>query len=556
MTIRTMLLAVVAVLFLTACGQGAFSLYVLRQVNDGLATFSLARLPHANALGRMRDQFANLRLAEGVMIAALDEETKGLADRQTEAAMAGVEAELKALRSLSGPAETPALDAFATILTRYADAHARVRQLIQSRDFDLATGFYVTELGAIYAAGATALSGMADRGQALARTEASNFAADYERAWTGIVLATAFSILFGVAAALVIVRLVSIPMLRMADAMKRIAGGGFDAEVPAVQRPLELSGMAKALRICRDELRQADAIRRRQAVMDGEAAESLRRERRRMADEFGAAMDSFATEFLALADQVAAAAKDLNVTADGASSKSETVTQSAEHAASNVRAMATAAERLAASVRDIDQRTSYSSDLATRTAEHARSTETAIQHLSDQAARIEEVIDLISAIASQTNLLALNATIEAARAGHAGRAFAVVAAEVKTLAAQTSQATGEISARIRQVQDATRDAVEKIYEIVSEVVAVREVSQGIALSVRQQGLATADIATGAVEAASATGRVTENMAEVSRAATRTGEAAQMLLALASSLQGRSIRATEAVDMLVRQMKAA
>ena len=65
--------------------------------------------------------------------------------------------------------------------------------------------------------------------------------------------------------------------------------------------------------------------------------------------------------------------------------------------------------------------------------------------MSQAAARIGVVIDLINDIAAQTNLLALNATIEAARAGEAGKGFAVVATEVKSLASQTATATEEIA---------------------------------------------------------------------------------------------------------------
>ena len=68
-----------------------------------------------------------------------------------------------------------------------------------------------------------------------------------------------------------------------------------------------------------------------------------------------------------------------------------------------------------------------------------------IATLTDQIGRVAGVADQIEAIARQTNLLALNATIEAARAGEAGRGFAVVAGEVKSLAGQTSEATGEIA---------------------------------------------------------------------------------------------------------------
>ncbi|MDU6441798.1 MAG: methyl-accepting chemotaxis protein, partial [Pantoea sp.] len=73
-----------------------------------------------------------------------------------------------------------------------------------------------------------------------------------------------------------------------------------------------------------------------------------------------------------------------------------------------------------------------------------------IADLSDSSDRIGAIVASIRRIADQTNLIALNAAVEAARAGTHGRSFAVVANEVRTLAANINQATSEIENRVRQ----------------------------------------------------------------------------------------------------------
>ena len=292
-------------------------------------------------------------------------------------------------------------------------------------------------------------------------------------------------------------------MRALGRSMSDIAGGNLDAAIPQGGRD-EVADMAMALTVFRDNARAAR-----------EAETRASDERQRMAVERHADLlalaDSFQSRIKGIVDSVAGAASHLRDTAaamstsaDQTSAQSTAVSDASVQVSSNVQTVASGAEELSASISEIRRQLSELADVANHgVAETARSNDT-IQSLAAAAGAIGDVVQLISKIATQTNLLALNATIEAARAGAAGHGFAVVAAEVKSLAKQTAQATEEVAAHIHQMQQATGNAVGTIEEVTKTIVRISDIVTSVASAVQQQDETTREIARNVQFAAVAT----------------------------------------------------
>ncbi|EHM02526.1 hypothetical protein HMPREF9946_01027 [Acetobacteraceae bacterium AT-5844] len=262
-------------------------------------------------------------------------------------------------------------------------------------------------------------------------------------------------------------------------------------------------------------------------------------EQARLADTFEVDMGGAVDGVAGRTAELQAAARQLAEAAETSGREAATVAEAAGRADADVQAVAAAAEQMAASIVEITRRVSESAEVAGQAVREARATDETMRGLSESAARIGDVISLITDIAAQTNLLALNATIEAARAGEAGKGFAVVASEVKNLAGQTARATEEISQQIAGMQAATGQAVDAIRGIGTTVERTSEIATAIATAVEEQGAATQEIARSAAQMAEATGTVSQRIARVRQVAAETGNAAGGMLGAVEQLAGQA-----------------
>jgi methyl-accepting chemotaxis protein len=392
----------------------------------------------------------------------------------------------------------------------------------------------------------------------LAEQRDGTLASIYAGMTTGRSLFVAISLAIAalaLAVSFLVSRLISRPIVDMTSTLGRIADKDYSSVVPALGQTDEIGRMAQAVNVLKDRSIEADRLdeERRHA---SEAAEKRAARLAELTRGFETGIGGIVTAVSAGSTEMRSNAEALSATAERTSEQCSAVASASEQATGNAQTVSTAAEELTSSITEIGRQVSHSAQITAKAVDEANQTNATVKGLAEAAQKIGQVVNIISEIAGQTNLLALNATIEAARAGDAGKGFAVVASEVKSLANQTAKATEEISAQITGIQQVTGEAVSAIGRIGTTIGEINQIATTIASAVEEQGAATQEIARNVQEAATRTQEVSSNIGGVTQAASKTGDAAGVLLDAAGGLAKQSEDLRRQVDEFLAGVRAA
>jgi methyl-accepting chemotaxis protein len=257
--------------------------------------------------------------------------------------------------------------------------------------------------------------------------------------WIGLAILVIAAVVIGVLSLWLVNRRLVSPITQLIEQVEQLSQGRLGKPI-TLRRDDELGTLARAANQLRSFLEDTFSQLQRSTSELDRASGELNTIATRMAHG--------SREQFSRTDQVATAMQEMSAAS----------MQVAQHAAEAARAADDADSNAQESGRVMQHTIQAMQDML---AQITQTTEV-IRRLEGDSNRIGKVLDVIQGIAEQTNLLALNAAIEAARAGEAGRGFAVVADEVRTLAKRTAESTAEIQQIINDVQSGADAAVKAI----------------------------------------------------------------------------------------------
>jgi urea transport system substrate-binding protein len=362
------------------------------------------------------------------------------------------------------------------------------------------------------------------------------------------VAATAYSSDFrvglavGIALSLCSAFLVERRLKIIARTIEEIAGGDRFAVLPTGFKGAT-SEIAKATEQIRDALVEADAF----AVDQRSREEEIRLRQSSRAfftRRFQQSVSEVLNTFSAAGEEIRVTAADLAARNENMRAQIDTASDTAAAAARDIGAVAASANEVLELIDRSSAQLAAAKDATDHTAKDLARVDQTVRGLAQAAERIGEVTRLIESIAAQTSLLALNATIESARAGGAGRGFAIVANEVKSLAGQTAKAAGDIGGQIHGIQRAVEETASAITEVTKGVRATSEIGLDIITTLERQASQLRMIGSRAGDVA---GKVSDALPDIGGAIGQVEDAGEAVRSTAEHLLDRSEWLLQAVN---------
>lgn len=333
----------------------------------------------------------------------------------------------------------------------------------------------------------------------VAKNEYDSALATYEKSKTVSVAMILVAVLLGLLCGVLIVRSVTIPVVRAGKLAEAMAEGDFTSTLTSDKQD-EIGEM----------IRSMGTMSQRLGVMIRQIKDDVKDLSTKSVDlaTISRQLSASSSDTSLKSASVATAAEEMNTNI-------QSVSAAMEQSTGNISMVASAAEEMSATITEVGQNAANARVITEKAVAHSTETADKIKELMQASKNVSSVTTVINEISEQTNLLALNATIEAARAGEAGKGFAVVANEIKELARQTSSATVEIRKQINEMQLTTNATIEDISTITRVIHDINLSINGIASAVEEQSVATNDISNNIVQAAQGISEVNSSAANSS-----------------------------------------
>ncbi|MBF0257042.1 MAG: methyl-accepting chemotaxis protein [Gammaproteobacteria bacterium] len=322
-----------------------------------------------------------------------------------------------------------------------------------------------------------------------------------------------FALLLGLAGALLTGHRLNKRLNTVVEGVNQVAAGN-------LTRPIvddgsdEIGALAKATEGMRQQLH--DLV----ASMESNAARVLQ-----AAQEITASVDNQAatsSQMSSSVSEITSTMEELSASSSQIAENSESVVTIANHTFENAQSGADAMQVMVDYMRDIRQDNQDSIQ--------------EILNLGQKSKEISKVMEIINTVADQTKLIAFNAALEASSAGEAGRRFGVVAAEIRRLADNATQSTGEIETKVAEIQDsisrlvvtsekgakgieegmqASARTAARLNGLVEDASQSADSAQQISLSTQQQKTASKQVVTALREIVSASSNTAEAIRRIS-----------------------------------------